>query len=66
MMMIKNKLSNEKYKLKLKLMMMSKNKNEMMKNNTEKLKMAGIMKNTIEKLNKKNKILKNNDFFLFS
>lgn len=49
----KNKLSNEKYKLKLKLMMMSKNKNEMMKNNREKLKMAGIMKNTIEKLNKK-------------
>lgn len=28
MKMIKNKLSNEKYKLKLKLMMMSKNKNE--------------------------------------
>ena len=38
---------------------------KMMKNNTEKLKMAGIMKNTIEKLNKKNKILKKQRFFLF-
>lgn len=45
-------------------MMMSKNKNEMMKNNREKLKMAGIMKNTIEKLNKKNKILKD-EFILY-